>query len=398
MRILSRTVLLLGMVSLFTDMASEMLYPVMPLFLKSIGFSVVGIGILEGIAEATAGLSKGYFGKWSDFRGARVPFVKAGYLLSAVSKPMMAAWTAPWWILTARTTDRLGKGIRTGARDAMLSAEASPATRARVFGFHRAMDTLGAAIGPALALVFLWQFPENYRLLFLIAFLPGIAAVACTFLLKEKMVVPAAVKNRPPGIFSFLKYIPQSSTTYRRLLAGLLIFALINSSDLFLLLLLKERGLSDTALIGIYIFYNLVYALAAYPSGSLADRWGIKKTFISGLFIFAGVYGGMAYAHTAWQFAGLFFLYGVYAAFTEGVSKAWISNVTRPEDTATAIGTYEGFRSLATLLASSLAGIIWYTFGAAVLFTVTAAAAIGVAVYFMLQKMKTQNDKSPALH
>ena len=382
MRILTRTVVLLGLVSLFTDMASEMLYPIMPLFLKSIGFSVVGIGILEGIAEATAGLSKGYFGKWSDFRGARVPFVRVGYLLSAISKPMMAVWTAPLWVLFARTTDRLGKGIRTGSRDAMLSAEASPATRARVFGFHRGMDTLGAAIGPALALLFLWQFPENYRALFLVAFIPGLAAVASTFFLNEKTASKPASASKPPGIFSFLKYIPQSGKAYRQLLVGLLAFALVNSSDLFLLLLLKERGLSDTALIGVYIFYNLVYALAAYPAGSLADRWGLKKTFIAGLFLFAVVYGGMAVAGGWWQFGALFFFYGIYAAFTEGVSKAWISNVTQTKDTATAIGTYEGFRSLATLLASALAGAIWYQFGPAVLFGATAGIVVLIAVYF----------------
>jgi MFS family permease len=382
MRILTRTVVLLGLVSLFTDMASEMLYPIMPLFLKSIGFTVVGIGILEGIAEATAGLSKGYFGKWSDYRGARVPFVRFGYLLSAISKPMMAVWTAPLWVLFARTTDRLGKGIRTGARDALLSAEASPATKARVFGFHRGMDTLGAAIGPALALLFLWQFPENYRVLFLVAFLPGLAAVACTFLIKEKTVTSPASGSKPPGIFSFLKYIPESSIAYRKLLAGLLAFALVNSSDLFLLLLLKERGLDDTTLIGIYIFYNLVYALAAYPAGSLADRWGLKKTFITGLLLFALVYGGMAVAGDWWQFGALFFLYGIYAAFTEGVSKAWISNVTEAKDVATAIGTYEGFRSLATLLASALAGAVWFQFGATVLFGATAALVVLITVYF----------------
>ncbi len=381
MRILSRTVVLLGFVSLFTDMASEMLYPIMPLFLKSIGFSVVGIGILEGIAEATAGLSKGYFGKWSDLRGARVPFVRVGYLLSALSKPMMAIWTAPLWVLFARTTDRLGKGIRTGARDAMLSGEANPDTKARVFGFHRGMDTLGAAIGPGLALLFLWQFPENYRALFLVAFIPGLAAVACTFLLKEKPAPQPASTDKPPGIFSFLKYIPESSQNYRKLLVGLLAFALVNSSDLFLLLLLKERGLNDTTLIGIYIFYNLVYALAAYPAGSLADRWGLKKTFISGLLLFALVYGGMAVAGDWWQFGALFFLYGIYAAFTEGISKAWISNVTEAKDVATAIGTYEGFRSLATLLASALAGAIWYQLGPAVLFGATAGVVLLLAVF-----------------
>lgn len=154
-KIITRTIWILSLVSLFTDVASEMLYPVMPLYLKSIGFSVVLIGVLEGFAEAIAGLSKGYFGKMSDNTGRRLPFVQWGYLLSAVSKPMMAVFTFPFWIFTARTIDRIGKGIRSGARDAMLSDEATPQTKGRVFGFHRSMDTLGAVIGPLSALAFL---------------------------------------------------------------------------------------------------------------------------------------------------------------------------------------------------------------------------------------------------
>ena len=155
MKIISRTVWILSLVSLFTDVASEMLYPVMPIYLKEIGFSILLIGILEGVAEATAGLSKSYFGKLSDVSGKRLPFVRLGYLLSALSKPMMAVFTFPWWIFFSRTLDRLGKGLRTAARDAMLSDEATPETKGRVFGLHRAMDTVGAVIGPAAALGFL---------------------------------------------------------------------------------------------------------------------------------------------------------------------------------------------------------------------------------------------------
>ena len=157
-RILTRTILLVSFVSLFTDIASEMLYPVMPVYLTSIGFSVMLIGILEGIAEAVAGLSKGYFGQSSDVMGRRVPFVRGGYALSALSKPMMALLTWPWWIFLARTLDRLGKGIRTGARDAILSDETIPENKGKVFGFHRSMDTVGAAIGPVIALVFLYFY------------------------------------------------------------------------------------------------------------------------------------------------------------------------------------------------------------------------------------------------
>src|SRR5947208_1758797 len=173
MKVISRTVLILSMVSLFTDMASEMLYPIMPVYLKSIGFSIVLIGILEGVAEASAGLSKGYFGKLSDNTGKRVPFVQVGYALSTISKPMMAFFVYPLWIFFARTIDRLGKGIRTGARDAILSDEATPQTKGKIFGFHRSMDTVGAVLGPSLALLYLYFHPGDYKVLFYIAFIPG---------------------------------------------------------------------------------------------------------------------------------------------------------------------------------------------------------------------------------
>jgi sugar phosphate permease len=157
---------------MLADTDSERLYPVHPMYLQSIGFSVLLIGVLEGIAEATAGLSKGYFGKRSDGSGKRVPFVQLGYFLSAISKPMMAVFVYPGWILLARTLDRLGKGIRTGARDAMLSEEATPQTKGKVFGLHRSMDTLGAVLGPLIALLYLQFYPNDYLILFYLAFLP----------------------------------------------------------------------------------------------------------------------------------------------------------------------------------------------------------------------------------
>ena len=165
MKYITRTVWVLSLVSLLTDTASEMLYPIMPIYLKTIGFSIVLIGILEGVAEATAGVSKGYFGKLSDLSGRRVPFVQIGYAFSAVSKPMMAVFIYPLWIFLARTIDRFGKGIRTGARDALLSDEATQETKGKVFGFHRSMDTLGAVLGPSLALIYLYFYPQDYRTL-----------------------------------------------------------------------------------------------------------------------------------------------------------------------------------------------------------------------------------------
>jgi len=234
-----------------------MLYPIMPIYLKTIGFSIVFIGILEGVAEATAGLSKGYFGKLSDLSGRRVPFVQLGYAFSSISKPMMAIFTFPLWIFFARTIDRLGKGIRTGARDAILSDEATPKTKGKVFGFHRSMDTFGAVLGPSLALLYLYFYPEDYKTLFYIAFIPGLLAVLTTFYLNEKKKSAAKQRVSTP-FFSFLKYWKLSSPAYRKLVFGLLVFTLFNSSDVFLLLKAKESGLDDTMVIGVYIFYNLI--------------------------------------------------------------------------------------------------------------------------------------------
>ena len=326
LKIITRNIWILSLVSLFTDMASEMLYPVMPVYLKSIGFSILLIGVLEGVVEATAGLSKGYFGNLSDRTGLRKPFVQMGYALSALSKPMMAVFTYPLWVFFARTTDRLGKGIRTGARDALLSDEATPETKGRVFGFHRSMDTIGAVIGPLLALIFLQFYPGNYTTLFFLAFLPGILAIVFTALIQEKKKLQTASVIKP-GFWDFLQYWRRSPAQYRQLASSLLFFALFNSSDVFLLLQVKAAGLSDSAVIGMYIFYNLVYAAAAYPMGLLADQFGMKRVFVSGLLLFAAVYAGMAFASTWPVFAALFFVYGLYAAATEGVAKARMTNI-----------------------------------------------------------------------
>lgn len=376
---------LVSLVSLFTDIASEMLYPVMPVYLKTIGFSVLLIGILEGVAEATAGLSKGYFGHLSDRMGRRVPFIRAGYGLSAISKPMMAALTFPLWIFLARALDRFGKGIRTSARDALLSDETTPEHKGKVFGFHRALDTVGAAIGPVFALVYLYFFPGEYRWLFVIAFLPGLVSVGLTGWLRDKRsAVSGQRSTQRPGVtpfFGYLGYWRRAEPGYRYLVGGLLAFTLFNSSDAFLLLALKEQNLSDLWMIGVYIFYNLVYAAFSYPIGYLADRVGLKRMLIAGLFLFAIVYAGMGFASSLTIFGVLFFFYGIYAASTEGISKALISNLAGKEETATAIGFYNSLASICTLLASSLAGVLWFTAGPKAMFIFSGAGVMGVVVY-----------------
>jgi MFS family permease len=384
---ISKTVWVLSIVSLLTDVASEMLYPVMPIYLKSIGFSALIIGILEGFAEATAGFSKGYFGNLSDKMNKRVLFVRGGYFLSAVSKPMLAVFTFPLWVFLSRGFDRLGKGIRTSARDSILSAEATPETKARIFGLHRAMDTAGAMLGPVAALVFLYFYPDSFAPLFIIAFVPGMFGVLLTYFIKDKTIEgPVSVSKK--GFFSFLLYWKTSAKEYKMLVTGLLFFTLINSSDVFLLLLIKHIGYSNTEVIMVYIFYNLIYTLASYPVGILADRLGLKNIFTMGLIMFAVVYCGMAFTPSLPVIFILFAVYGIYAASTESISKAWISNISNKQDVATAIGFYTSFGSLFTMLASVLAGFLWNTFNPSVTFLVSSAGAVVCVMYFRFINFK----------
>jgi MFS family permease len=380
LKVINRTVFILSLVSMFADIASEMLYPVIPVYLKEIGFSVLLIGILEGIAGFTSGISKGYFGKWSDEKGLRIPFIKTGYLLSAISKPMMAAFIYPLWIFFARSTDRLGKGIRTAARDALLSQNATPETKARVFGFHRSMDTLGAAIGPLIALMLLWIYPGNYVLIFLLAFLPGLISIALVLFLKEKQE-PASTLEKG-NFFSYFKYWRTAGGDFKKLVAGLVFFAFFNSSDIFLLIKTREITGSDQLTIAAYIFYNLVFALASWPLGTLADKIGIRKVFIGGLILFAIVYSIFGFSSSTPVIIVAFVLYGIYAAATEGIAKAWITNLAHDKNTATAVGFFTSCESIAALFASIMAGIIWTGFGSDFVFFITSLAAVVTIAYF----------------
>jgi MFS family permease len=401
MKTITRTIWILSLVSLLADIASEMLYPVVPLYLKEIGFSVALIGLLEGIAEFTAGLSKGYFGKRSDEKGLRLPFIKLGYLLSAVGKSMMGLLSFQVWVFLARTTDRLGKGVRTAARDALLSQEATPETKGRVFGFHRSLDTIGATIGPVLALVFLYFYPGDYKTIFLLAFIPGILAVLLIFLLKEKKQQASTLGKG--HFFSFLKYWRIASPAYKKLVTGLLLFTAFNSSDFFLLLKTKEaigndvvfiNGLelgADTLTILAYIFYNLVYAAFSYPAGFLSDRWGMKKVFLTGLLLFAAVYAGFAFNPSVPVIFLLFFIYGIFSATTEGVAKAWITNMAHQTNTATAVGFYTSLQSVCALFASLTAGLLWDYTSSNFVFLLTASTTV-ISLLFLLLKVRTQKS------
>lgn len=288
----------------------------------------------------------------------------------------------------------LEKGIRTASRDALLSQQATKETKARVFGFHRSMDTVGASIGPVIALLFLYFSPGSYTTLFYIAFIPGIISVLLIFLLKEKKQ-PVSTLGKG-NFFSYFSYWKIASPEFKKIVPVLLLFALFNSSDVFLLLITKESigssnvtimGAtfnSDTITIAAYIFYNLIYALSSYPIGVMADRTGFRKMIASGLILFALVYTGFAFNPSVSVIFLLFAVYGVYAAATEGVVKAWITNLSHEQNTATAIGFYTSAESVCSLFASIIAGAIWTGIGSTYTFLISGLVAFVVAIYFTL--------------
>ena len=382
---ITRPIWLLSLVSLFSDITSEMIYPIMPIYLQSIGFSILWIGILEGIAEAIAGLSQGYFGKASDLAGKRMPFVRLGYALTALSKPIIGVFRDPFLILLARSADRFGKGIRTGARDAILSTETTNSHKGRVFGFHRSMNTTGAVIGLLLALGYLYYNPGDYQALFLISAIPAIISVALSFFITDSQV-HLSKPNPEISAFTFLNYWSKSSNEYKKVVIGLLAFTLFNASDFFLLLKMKQDGLDDISIISIYIFYNLVYAVTALPLGILADRIGLKAMLIIGLCAYAILYFGMALMSGGTPFYFFFFAYGIYSSATEGISKAWISNTCESQDLGTALGTFLGFQSITLMIASILTGILWSLIGASTTFLIVGSVTTLLIFYFLTLK------------
>ncbi|MBI3510211.1 MAG: MFS transporter [Bacteroidetes bacterium] len=384
--------------SLLNDMAGELLYPVLPLYLTSIGYGVVWIGILEGVAEAVAGSTKSWFGEWSDHLGKRLPFVRFGYFLSAIAKPSLIFIASPFWALFTRASDRLGKGVRTGARDAMLAEETGQNVRGKVFGFHRAMDTAGAFIGPVIALVWIgFHRDGNYRPLFYFALLPGLFGVSVLFLLKEKAgKVKSSVHRKK--LFSF-SYWKRSSRAFRRLVGILTLFALFNSSDMFLLLRVKDLfpngaiisgwNISPAMLvIACYIFSNFIYAIISFPAGSLSDRSGPKKMLIMGFVFFVMMYSGMAllvpgHSGNLRIVVLLFFIYGLYSAFTDGISRAWVSMICGQEDKGKALGLFSAFASIATLFASVTAGLLWKFAGPLPVFILPSLVAV-ITIFWLI--------------
>lgn len=364
----------LGWISLLTDVASEMAYPVVPLFLASVlGAPASVLGLIEGLAEALVSVMKGLSGWHSDRLGRRVPYIRLGYGLGALSKPLLAAAFAWPAVLAARLADRLGKGLRTTARDALIADSIQPAQAGRAFGFHRAMDTAGAVLGVAAALVLLWIFPGRYRLIFLLTALPGAAAVWLTMTLRETRTPEASPAAGPRPSWRDLP------APFWRALVPLGLFALANSTDTLLLLRARDLGLGDPAVIGAYILYNLVYAATAYPLGALSDRVGRWRLLLLGYGLYALVYLGFAET-PAWGLWLLFPLYGLYMGLAEGAARAVAVQQSPAHMLGTALGVFYAATGLLGLAGSLAAGLLWDALGPAWAFRLGAGAALAAVL------------------
>ena len=351
---LTRNVRVLSAVSFLQDTASELLYPLLPIYLTTVlGAPPAVVGAIEGVAEGAASVTKLAVGPLGD-RYAKRPLIATGYGMAALGKVIVAAAGAWPGVLTGRVVDRLGKGIRGAPRDALLVDGLESGERGRVFGFHRAMDTLGAVVGPLLGLAGYELLDHQIAPLLYIAIIPAVLSVLLIFLVREK----PRIGPRPPRqpLFSGFRDLPRR---FWRVTAVVIGFGLVNFPDALLLLRLNEIGFGVAEVILAYVAYNVVYALASFPAGALADRLPHSVVFGVGLLFFAVAYLGLGLTTDpvwAWILIGV---YGIFTACTDGVGKAWVSSLVGSGRQTTAQGVFQGGSGLAILVAGVWAGLLW---------------------------------------
>jgi MFS family permease len=383
---LPRNVKLLGTASLLNDVASEMIFPLMPQFLLTVlGGNRFHLGIIEGVADSVSSLLKLWSGAWSDRAGQRKNFVVFGYLLAAVARPLIGIVTAPWHLFAARTADRIGKGIRTSPRDALIADSTDPAIRGRAFGFHRAMDHLGAAVGPILAALFLLAWPGQLRLLFLLTLIPGIAVVCLLVFGLRETPVMSETKER---LRLTLKPFDRNFKVY---LLALVIFTLGNSSDAFLLVRAGELGVPTAFLPLLWCGFHIVKSSGNLLAGRLVDKLGPRPLIFVGWLMYAAVYVAFGLANVAWQIWALFLAYGVYFALTEPAEKTLVTMLVGVERKGLAFGWFNFAIGIAALPSSLIFGWLYQQFGSLVAFGWGAGLALLAAILLLgVQPEKTE--------
>ena len=379
----NKNVTVAGFVSFFMDISSEMIYPLIPLFLaNTLGVSKSLIGLIEGIAESTASLLKVFSGWISDRIGNRKWLMAVGYGISTLSRPFIAVATGWQQVTGARFIDRFGKGVRTAPRDALIAESADRSSIARAFGLHRAMDTMGAVAGPAIAFFLLGIFSNDYRKVFWLSMIPGVIAVfLIIFFITDKKRVVSANTERP---ILTMKYFDWRYKFFV-IIAGL--FAIGNSSDVFLILKAQQTGITTVMIPIIYLFFNLIYSLSSLPAGIAADRFGKKRVILLGFVLFAVLYYGFAVAGDATTIWILFGFYGLFMGLTEGIQKAFLSTIIPTEFKATAFGVYNMAIGLATLPASLIGGWLWDNVSPSATFyfgAITASLSAALFVIFII--------------
>ncbi|MFA6563052.1 MAG: MFS transporter [Verrucomicrobiia bacterium] len=370
-----RNVWALGWTSFFTDVSSEIIYPLLPVFLTTtLGASMAFVGMVEGIAESTASLLKVVSGWWSDKMAKRKPFAVGGYALSGLTRPMIALATVGGHVLAARFIDRIGKGIRTAPRDALL-ADSTPADRrGAAFGLQRSMDHAGAIVGPLIAFALLTWVTSDYRMIFWVAAVPMVFAVAA-LAFGTKEVTPARDVKSSASPFV-------ATPKFKRYLVLMFLFTLGNSSDAFLILRAKDLGIADAMLPLLWVALHIVKMSSSLPAGALSDRIGRKALIVGGWLVYAAVYVGFGAASEAWHIWGLFIAYGFFFGMTEAAEKAIVADFYPSEQRGRAFGLYNAAIGFGALPASLLMGWLWTQFGVTVAFD-TGAGLAGVAAVLL---------------
>ena len=373
-----RNIFALGLVSLFTDLSSQMVYPLVPEFLAGLGASKAIIGLIEGIAESIASLLRAVFGRWSDKAGKRKIFIYLGYGLSAVSKPFLYLAGSWHWVLGVRFSDRVGKAMRTPARDALISTSVDAKRKGQAFGFHRAMDRMGAIGGPLLALMLLHLFRDSedrVRLVFLFSFVPAILALVFVPFARETV---QKVQKKDTGAKSGI-----GGAGFVMFLIASIVFTLGNSSNAFLILKAREAGLAVSMIPVIWVLYNIICTVSSPVFGWLSDKLG-RITVIGASFIYySAVYVLFGVSQSLWMVWFLFGAYGIYYGLSEGVFRAYIADLVEPDYRATAYGIFNTGIGLALLPASIIFGAVWDAFGSKWAFLISAGLSLLGFIIFL---------------